>query len=484
MNASCSSPAPRVLRPALRTSVLAAAVALMVLLTSPAPAQLVINEILQNPSAVDDADGEWFELYNPTASPVDVDGWTVRDNDIDSFVIASGGPLLAPAGGYLVLGNNAEEATNGGVTVDYEYSGMALANTSDELVLLDAASSEIDRVEWDDGATFPDPNGESMELGKDPGLDNNVGANWRDGFLLFGDGDRGTPGGPNTCCFSESCMYLEVDVSTRAALRATLHEAIDDHVRFPYASVWDILELADEDPGDSTRILDVYKNASYPKVGGGTGDYDREHSWPKSYGFPLEDGLGELPFSDCHHLFLADKVYNEQGRSNNPYRDCTGPGCEEWPTLFNNGQGGPGQSNWKLGLGPEGTWETWPGRRGDVARAILYMDLRYEGGTHGATAEEEPDLIATDDPGQIAVTGGVAAVAYMGLLSDLLAWHEEDPPDELEIWRNEAVFSYQRNRNPFIDRPDWVRCVFLEDCGVFSDGFESGDVTGWSSAVP
>jgi hypothetical protein len=65
---------------------------------------VLINEIMQNPSAVSDGNGEWFEVHNPSAGPVDIDGWTIRDNDFDSHVISNGGPLNVPAGGFLVLG--------------------------------------------------------------------------------------------------------------------------------------------------------------------------------------------------------------------------------------------------------------------------------------------------------------------------------------------------------------------------------------------
>jgi len=159
---------------------------------------VVVNEIIQNPNAVFDSAGEWFELANTTASPIDIDGWTIADNDSDSHVIANGGPLLIPANGYLVLGNNDDTATNGGVTVDYEYTGIALANGGDELVLLDDVLAEIDRVEWDNGATFPDPTGASMAL-NDPANDNNVGANWCTASTPYGDGDFGTPGAANDC---------------------------------------------------------------------------------------------------------------------------------------------------------------------------------------------------------------------------------------------------------------------------------------------
>jgi predicted extracellular nuclease len=98
-----------------------------------------------------------------------------------------------------VLGNNADSGTNGGVSVDYVFpSNFFLANGSDELVLIDDSSTEIDRIEWDNGATFPDPNGASMAL-IDPALDNNVGKNWCTASTPFGAGDLGTPGAENDC---------------------------------------------------------------------------------------------------------------------------------------------------------------------------------------------------------------------------------------------------------------------------------------------
>ncbi len=79
------------------------------------------------------------------------------------------------------------------------------------------------------------------------------------------------------------------------------------------------------------------------------------------------------------------------------------------------------------------------------------------------------------------VLGAFATVAHPGLLAGLLAWHDQDPPDAVEIWRNEVVFEHRRNRNPIIDHLEWVRCVFLQDCGIFADGFEAGDTSAWQS---
>jgi len=262
--------------------------------------------------------------------------------------------------------------------------------------------------------------------------------------------------------------YGSVDTSSAALLRSTLHAVIDDHQRIPYTGggtdTWDVLEEAQEDPIDAGRILDVYRNASYPKAGGGNTNYNREHVWPNSYGFPIDTG-SNYPYSDCHALWLSDDDYNAL-RENKPFRTCSASD-DELVTLLNNGQGGgagvyPGNSNWYGGNNASGRFEVWSGRRGDIARTLLYMDVRYEGGTHGGTGAAEPDLVLTDDGQLIAnsQTGSNEAVAYMGDLSVLLAWHAQDPVDDFERDRNDAVFAYQGNRNPFVDHPEWVGVIY------------------------
>ena len=122
--------------------------------------------------------------------------------------------------------------------------------------------------------------------------------------------------------------YASVDDSTAATLRTTLHAVIDDHTRRPYTGggidTWDILNLAQENPADSTEILDVYRNRAFTK---GDQDYNREHTWPRSYGIP-DDGPDNYPFTDCHMLHLSDG-YNS-ARSNQR-RYCTSS-CSEYPT--------------------------------------------------------------------------------------------------------------------------------------------------------
>jgi len=254
--------------------------------------------------------------------------------------------------------------------------------------------------------------------------------------------------------------YSTVNATTATNLRATLHPVIDDHTKIPYSAstrdAWDVLEKADEDPLDSTRILDIYKNASYAKANTGNNFYNKEHTWPKSLGFP-NDGSTNYPYSDTHMLMLSDIGHNS-ARGNLAFGTCASG--EAFGTLAYFGQGGPGFDNLRCGS----YWQVWSKLRGNVARAILYMDIRYEGGTHGATGVAEPDLRLTDNASLITQSTGNATVAYMGLLATLLQWHQQDPVDEREQLRNEVIHLEQGNRNPFVDHPEWVACLYQSVC--------------------
>lgn len=282
-----------------------------------------------------------------------------------------------------------------------------------------------------------------------------------------------------TACANPETYYDSIDAASGASARSTLHQLIRGHTRIPYTSasqldVWSVLEITDEDPADPTRIVDVYRNTSYPKA---ERSYQREHSWPSSLGFP-SDNAGNYPYTDVHHLHLADGSYNAS-RGNLPFDWCTAA-CSERPTVETNGQGGgtglyPGNSNWRA----SDRWEVWRGRRGDIARGLLYLDVRYEGGTHPITGHLEPDLVLTDNRSLIATSGGVnATVAYMGMLSVLLEWHALDPPDARDHARNAGACAAQGNRNPFIDQPGLATCVFLELCAatLFANGFEKAEL--------
>jgi len=160
------------------------------------PADIVINEVMQNPYVLSDTDGEWFEVYNAGTNDVDMNGWYIMDADYDTTVIDNGGPLVIHPGEYKVLGRNAVAMAGEGVTLFYQYSGFTLGNSADELVLADPGMVVMAAINWDGGLVWPDPTGYSMQW---TGVgDNNDGATWVDmGAPAFGNGDRGTPGSVN-----------------------------------------------------------------------------------------------------------------------------------------------------------------------------------------------------------------------------------------------------------------------------------------------
>jgi len=159
---------------------------------------LVITEVMANPqNGAADEDGEWFELLNRTGDALNLAGCVISDDGTDSVTIS--GAVMIAAGGRVVLGNNADPATNGGVTVDYDYgTGFSLGNGEDELVV--DCDGEIDRIAWDDGATWPEPAGASMNLDEAYLLENEDGSHWCAATTPLGTGDFGTPGAVNDPC--------------------------------------------------------------------------------------------------------------------------------------------------------------------------------------------------------------------------------------------------------------------------------------------
>jgi DNA/RNA endonuclease G (NUC1) len=196
--------------------------------TVPAPAspdtapgaRIVITEIMANPGRVSDARGEWFELYNPGDRPVDLKGWTLRSNgDSPQSITAS---LPVPPRGYVVLANDGDASTNGGVTVAYAYGGALSLNngTTDALWIADAGGATMDSVVW--GTSSP-PSGRSRAL-TDPALDNlamsGPGSHWITSSRTFGAGDRGTPGAPNDGAPTGGAPAAGSDTTTRTTAPA------------------------------------------------------------------------------------------------------------------------------------------------------------------------------------------------------------------------------------------------------------------------
>ena len=140
----------------------------------------------------------WFEIHNNTATDFELQGLVIRDDGTDSHTISSS--LIILAGGFAVLGNNADFSSNGGVILDYQYAGFTLANSGDE-VIIENGSTIIDRVDYDP-SSFPSMLGAALSL--DPNFldatSNDDGNNWCSAVEPLPDGDNGSPGVLNPNC--------------------------------------------------------------------------------------------------------------------------------------------------------------------------------------------------------------------------------------------------------------------------------------------
>ncbi|MGE7876252.1 endonuclease [Peribacillus muralis] len=236
--------------------------------------------------------------------------------------------------------------------------------------------------------------------------------------------DASVPGAPGAGSYYDTAIG-----KSGSSLKKALHEIIDDHVEISYANVWDALRETDEDPNNANNVILLYTGRSQGKTvnGSGVNDWNREHVWAKSHG---DFGTTLGPGTDLHHLRPADVSVNST-RNN---------------LDFDNG--GSEHSEAKGNYYDSDSWEPRDGVKGDVARMLFYMAVRYEGD------DGEIDLELNNQ-----VNNGTAP--YHGKLSVLLKWNEQDPVDAFERNRNEVIYNkYQHNRNPFIDHPEWASAIW------------------------
>ena len=173
---------------------------------------VIVTEIMVNPEAAVDPLGEWLELHNLTNVPVNVEKWTLSDDGMDFHEINVGGAgLIIPPGGYLVLGHNADQATNGGVRVDYQYSNFLIGNGGDEIVLKDGLGAQVDRVAYGLGWTVLPGRSISLDPAKFDATLNDVPASWCASITVFGAGDKGTPGVANDLCLNAANVFRAID---------------------------------------------------------------------------------------------------------------------------------------------------------------------------------------------------------------------------------------------------------------------------------
>jgi hypothetical protein len=170
-----------------------------------AAGDLALTEIMNNPAMVSDPDGEWFEVYNASGRTLILNGlYLMSTVDGEEVQVLDDDLIYLEPGDFFVFGSNDDPTTNGDVEVGYRYEGLLLSNESDEITLV-ADGIVLDSLEWDDGATMPDPDGASM--GTDYGVYdstlNNDTSIWCAATIGWSDnpaGDKGSPGTDNEYC--------------------------------------------------------------------------------------------------------------------------------------------------------------------------------------------------------------------------------------------------------------------------------------------
>ena len=163
---------------------------------------IIITEIMNDPDAVLDTQGEWFEITNTWTSSISLNGFSFSDNGSDAFTVSNSDIILAP-GEYAVICRNEDPLLNGGVNGDYQWQSFSLTNSEDEIIITHSGT-EIDRVEYT--GLWPIVSGNSMSLDPnsyDSNNNDNVD-NWcstpsNAAYQLSG-GDYGTPGATNISC--------------------------------------------------------------------------------------------------------------------------------------------------------------------------------------------------------------------------------------------------------------------------------------------
>ena len=181
--------------------------------------EVYISEVMANPDNVDDAAGEWFEVFNASDDTLVLNGMIISSTvDSDYHIVTAEDLLLLDPGGYFVFARSDNPFENGGLeNVGYAYGdSINLSNEVDGIVI-QADGLVLDTVTWDDGATFPDPNGASMSLDPsylDP-IENDNGDWWCEARQQWATAsDRGSPGIQNQYCWPTAIASYDQESSS------------------------------------------------------------------------------------------------------------------------------------------------------------------------------------------------------------------------------------------------------------------------------
>ena len=246
--------------------------------------------------------------------------------------------------------------------------------------------------------------------------------------------------------------YSSCEGKSGQALLKALYEKISSHTNVGYDGLWEVYRKSDvrADGG----LWDIYSTKQWGSNFTRCGNYsvigdcvNREHSLPKSWW----GGGKATQYSDAFHLYPTDGKVNGQ-RSNYPFGECA-----NGTKLASNGSVQPlGRLGNCTFPGYTGTvFEPDDQYKGDLARSYFYMAACYNGIISGWTSGDGGKVFA----------GNSYPVFTTWSLNLLLKWARQDQVSQKELDRNEAIYTFQHNRNPFIDYPELIEYVWGDKNG-------------------
>jgi len=269
--------------------------------------------------------------------------------------------------------------------------------------------------------------------------------------INFATDSWGTPLNPTYNFYESTTLSNQIPPGYYDSLEglsgATLKQAVQDIIANPavvrlhsYADMWEVLKDADRNPENNNQVWCMYIEAPMAKLdqqntSSIVGKWNREHIFSRNrWGFDntLEEGIADGinlwistnansiqdANSDAHHI-RAENGQENSSRGNKNYGNVTSS------TVYS---------------GYSGNFGSW---KGDVARALFYMGIRFN----------VLEIVNGDPVATFGASPNEIPSYQIGDLATLLTWNTQDPADDFEMNRNNVVYNWQMNRNPFIDYP-------------------------------
>jgi endonuclease I len=361
-----------------------------------------INQIILN-NVVEEVNFPVTELEEDIVLPTSIDGYILTWESNSPSTLTNTGIITRPVDGdgdstvvLTVSITSNDETIKKDFTFTVKEASVTVVDPDDNIVNCPDYEHEENGVCVADTTTDPDPDSDP-----DPDPDDND--------------------------YTYDGYYAGVEGLTGDILKAFLHDLIDNHTVVSYGDLRQALQNSDEDPNNPDNIILLYSGASVRSNWDSAATWNREHVWPKSLGGFKSDDAG----SDMHHI--RPTYTNVNSTRGNKFFDDGGSLVNQTDDCYSDGD----------------SFEPRDEVKGDVARMMFYMVVRYEGNDGAAGSDLE------------LVLGGTSSTS--GLLGDLevlLQWHLDDPVDDFERDRNDVIYGYQHNRNPFIDHPELVDLIW------------------------